>query len=306
MLFKATNTLVFLLCGWLIDRLSRHLGQFSQIGANSYLFLWHPLLLLNHLANAHNDVLMACCALLALWALLARLPVMALPVLLVGGLIKYAVLVAVPGVVLYCFRQFGAWMTAWALLAGGLTVWALAAPYVQGPLQWGAMKENAEIVRGSLMGVIYHPYRYLAQAVPVLEPTVPWLRAGLSWGFFGVFGVACWVFWRRVQPHLHAPGPGLVLQLLCPTAALALLVNSKFYPWYLGMFFPLVCLLPLGHPLRRLLVVVSAVQLLSMTFIGFAHIIDFLVPAALAMALWAYRPELAPTAPAQKPSWATN
>lgn len=66
MLFKAVNLLVYLATGWL---LYRGLRARSCPGAERamYLFLWNPLVLLQTLANGHNDLLMSALMRRSLW-----------------------------------------------------------------------------------------------------------------------------------------------------------------------------------------------------------------------------------------------
>jgi hypothetical protein len=64
-------------------------------------------------------------------------------------------------------------------------------------------------------------------------------------------------------------------------ASLIGIVSLKFYPWYFGMFFPLVFFLKPGHWLRQLVLVVSGAQLFSITFIGQAHLLNFLIMTGL-------------------------
>jgi hypothetical protein len=55
---------------------------------------------------------------------------------------------------------------------------------------------------------------------------------------------------------------------------LVCLASSKFYAWYLGMFFPLALWLPEGDRLRRVVLVVTCANLLSLTFVAQAHFLN--------------------------------
>jgi hypothetical protein len=51
------------------------------------------------------------------------------------------------------------------------------------------------------------------------------------------------------------------------------------------MVYPVALLLPLAHPLRRVLLAVASGQLLAFTFMGQAHVVNYLVMSVVP-ALW--------------------
>jgi hypothetical protein len=71
---------------------------------------------------------------------------------------------------------------------------------------------------------------------------------------------------------------------------LVCLVSSKYYAWYIGMFFPLALWLPPGDRLRRIVLAVSCAQLLSLTFVAQAHFLNSLLMLVLPVMWAAYAP----------------
>jgi len=59
--------------------------------------------------------------------------------------------------------------------------------------------------------------------------------------------------------------------------------SSKFNAWYLAMILPLALLLEEDYPLRRLVVLITCTELLSLTFFKQAYMLNYfaliLVPA---------------------------
>jgi hypothetical protein len=58
---------------------------------------------------------------------------------------------------------------------------------------------------------------------------------------------------------------------------LVCLVSSKFYPWYLGMFLPMVYWLPSSGKLQRAVLAVACAQMLQFTFLRNADGINTII-----------------------------
>ena len=52
--------------------------------------------------------------------------------------------------------------------------------------------------------------------------------------------------------------------------------SSKFNAWYLGMILPLALLLEDDHWLRRLVILITGAELLSLTFVKQAYMLNYL------------------------------
>jgi hypothetical protein len=260
----------------------------SQQTVILYDFLWQPLLLLHLLSNGHNDGWMAFFLLLSVALAGAKrgwVAALSLPALLAATLVKYATGWLLPLLCVFVARRVG---RGWAGAGVGLSLvlgCLLAWPYVQAPWPWSQLLDNATLSHNSLHALVRHLADWLAQAVPSLQPGTtqlgPLLKAVL-WGAFGLWWLSTFFSACR-KPALFPQD--LVLWTVAGMLGLLLLVSSKFYPWYLAMVYPVALLLPLAHPLRRVLLAVASGQLLAFTFMGQAHVVNYLVMSVVP-ALW--------------------
>src|SRR5262249_17492304 len=70
-----------------------------------YLYSWNPFVVLQYLADLHNDIIVGFFVLLAAYFVLKDRPVWSLPLLVAAGLIKYITLVQVPFALLFVVRH---------------------------------------------------------------------------------------------------------------------------------------------------------------------------------------------------------
>lgn len=68
-------------------------------------FAWSPLVLFDVLGKVHNDVLPALSLLALFWQLSRRAPLLGLPAVAAGGLIKITALAAAPALLVYLWRH---------------------------------------------------------------------------------------------------------------------------------------------------------------------------------------------------------
>jgi hypothetical protein len=249
-----------------------------------YLYLWNPLVLVHGLANGHNDMWMGLFVLLTAYFALLGSWFWILPALMAAILIKYGALVILPLAVLLLVKRKQWFALVGGLLLAGLLFGLTGLPYLP---DWQAfhLKEinrNAFVSHGSLHSVGHSIFKTLSkEAFPAWAPyreTVRELMKNLLLLFYAVFYGN--LFWRRFQQKRYSEMDWIGDSLLV-MGVLICLISLKFYPWYLGMFFPLALLLPEGHWLRRFMVVLSGAQLISITLIGQAHILNFVLMTAL-------------------------
>ncbi len=257
-----------------------------------YLYLWNPLILINTLANGHNDIFMgffvtlsALCALIGAWLWI-------LPALMAATLMKYGAVVIFPLALVFLIRQ-----KAWGALIGGIglsvILFLLAGQSFLPEWQQFHLSEinhNAFVTHGSLHSFLFIGFKTITKSLlPAAKPYLELVRSILknllllSYGGF-VLGL----LWQRLRSHTPYPAGTLVRDALLVMSLLVSLISLKFYPWYLGMFFPLALLLPEEDWLRRWVLVLSGAQLFSITFIGQAHMLNFMVMTGLPTAwiLW--------------------
>jgi hypothetical protein len=277
-LFRAVNVLAFGLTGWVVWSCCRRLGLPHPERA-LYLLLWNPLLLLTGVVHGHNDIQMALLSALAVHLALGRGWVLSLPALVAATLVKYLTGPLLPLAFLLIGRRHG-WGKAAVSAALGLALGAAAAwPYLGdgSDFRLASSLANFTEIHNSLAALLSFPFEVCVKWLPGLAPyralatgavrTAGWVLFGMVYGRVALH----WLRGRQSDAAaLLRDGVLLLFVLVC-------LVSSKFYPWYMGMFLPLALLLPLGDGLRRAVLAVSCGQVLSLTFVNQAHLLNVVV-----------------------------
>ena len=70
-----------------------------------YLFMWSPLILLHHIANAHNDLLMGFLIVAAVALVAHRKGIWAPAVLIAAMMVKYVAVLLIPGFLYFIARR---------------------------------------------------------------------------------------------------------------------------------------------------------------------------------------------------------
>jgi alpha-1,6-mannosyltransferase len=300
LVFKLGNLVVHGLTAllvWLgVSRMAGKNAQKPLAGLSAialYLYLWNPLVLVHGLINAHNDMLMGLFVTLAGFMGIVGSVLWILPALMAATLIKYGALVIIPFAVLFLLKN-----RAWSALVWG-TVLAAAVFLLTGvsylpDWQQFHLKEisrNAFVSHGSLHSLFYSIYKTIGkESIPVLYEQREVARAILKNILLGAYALFYGgLMFKRLRQAVY-PAQQWIWDALLVMAVLVCLVSLKFYPWYLGMFFPLALFLAPGNWLRRFILVLSAAQLLSITFIGQAHLLNFILMTGLPIA-WVLRSE---------------
>jgi hypothetical protein len=284
LLFKGVNAAAYGLTGWLVWSGARHLGH-ARPALALYSFLWNPLVLLHHIANGHNDVLIGCALALAAYLAVTGRDVWVLPALAAATMLKYAPVLVVPAALLYVFRKRG-WRTALVgCLLAALVAAAAAAPYAADWRRFRLedIRDNATLIDNSLHSFLIHVYtnagRLVAPLAEYKEAVNSAIKAALRYGFVVFLAGVYLRFWRRASAGRLVELSALVLLvLMC-------VVSSKFNAWYMGMVLPTALLLPERHWLRRLTLLIATAQTLSLTFFKQAYMLNYfamiLVPAVI-------------------------
>lgn len=282
-LFKAVNALAYGLAAWLIWAGARRLGHAKPVVA-LYLFMWNPLILMHEIANGHNDILTGCLVLLAFYLGIAGAGLWIIPVLVAATLLKYGPAILIPFALIFVIKNHG-WKTALlSCLIGAAILILAAAPYIQ---DWRSFRlediaSNATLIDNSLHSFLIHIFENIARLIRPLaayHDAVNWLIKNALRGGFALFLIAQLI---TMLPR-NVSAATLARKSLLIMFVLICVVSSKFNAWYLGMLLPLALLLDEKDWLRRLLVLISCAQLLSLTFFKQAYILNFfammLVPA---------------------------
>jgi hypothetical protein len=283
-LFKTVNVAAYAFTGWLVWSGARLLGHPRPLLA-LYVWLWNPLVLVHHIANGHNDVLVGCLVALALYLALRGALVWIIPVLVTGTLLKYGPAVVIPLALIYVWRKGGWRPVALGCLMGAALTAGAAAPYLK---DWHLLKledirDNATLIDNSLHSFLIHLY---GTAAGLLKPLAPYrdavnaaIKAVLRGGLV-IFLLA--LFYRMLR---NATAGSLVEKTVLAMFVLVCVASSKFNAWYMGMLLPPALLLGGGHWLRRLVILISAAELLSITFFKQAYMLNYfaliLVPTLL-------------------------
>jgi hypothetical protein len=282
LLFKSVNAAAYAFTGWLVWSGAKHAGRARPVLA-LYSFLWNPLVLMHHLANGHNDILVGCVLALVVYLVVRGREVWVLPALAAATMLKYAPALLVPAALVYVYRRRGWKAAAAGCLLGLAVVAAASAPYL---MDWREIKledirDNATLIDNSLHSFLIHVFENVARLARPLAPLHDAVDSGIRLALRGGFAafllfVYVW-FWRRVSGERLIELTTLVmLVLMC-------VVSSKFNAWYMGMLLPTALFLPERHWLRRLTLLVACAQTLSLTFFKQAYMLNYfamvIVPA---------------------------
>ncbi len=289
--FKLFNLLVHLGLGGLIYYGGRKLSL-PRPDLGLYLYLWNPLILLHHLSNGHNDIMMGFFIVLSAILIISRSEftrLWAIPALMAGTLIKYAAVILLPLALIHVLRQDG-WKNGLigSLLGLGLLVLfslPFATELAQVPLD--KITSNATITHSSLHSALYSLYKEVTNLLPVLHDSRPLIRAILKYTLWAAFG-AFYIFQLRLAWREPVSRESFITRALLIMFAAICVASPKFYPWYAGMFFPLALLLPTGSGLREFMVIFTGFQLYAFTLLGQAHILNWTLLTGLPLlgALW--------------------
>ena len=283
-LFKAVNAAAYGFTGWLVWSGARRLGHDRPLLA-LYAFLWNPLVLLHHLANGHNDILIGSALALAAYFVVTEREVWVLPALAAAVMLKYAPVLLVPAALVYVYKRRGWYATLLGCLLAAVVVIAAAAPFLADWRQFRLedIRDNATLIDNSLHSFLIHVYENAARLFKPLAQFHGAVDAGIKAAlrvFFAAFLVAVhWRFLKRSSAARLVELWALVmLVLLC-------VVSSKFNGWYMGMVLPPALFLHERHWLRRVTLLVTSAQTLSLTFFKQAYILNYfamiLVPAGI-------------------------
>jgi hypothetical protein len=282
MLLKATNLLAFGAVAFLIAAIHDQLNL-GRKNLALYCYLWNPLLLLQVISMGHNDILMALFLVLAVYFAVVEAWFLVVAALVLGASIKVAAGFVIPFAIVITIKRGGLAQATLGLILGGLLGWLTAVPYLSGNtfLRLAQVAAIATGSHGSLETSLYNAYAALAQLFPMLHSSlgsVNYLLEILVW-------LGC-LIWLSIELFKFAGIRNPCAENFIATALVVQLVvicvaSSKYFPWYLGMFFPLAMLLESDEWLRRLVLTMSLFQLGGLTFLGYTNFLDYLIMIAL-------------------------
>jgi hypothetical protein len=282
-LFKGVNALAYGGTAWLIWAGAKRLGHSKPI-VSLYIFMWNPLILMHEIANGHNDILTGFLVLLGLYLAIVGAGLWIIPALVAATLLKYATLPLLPLAFIFVVKKNGWRVALLGCLIGAVVAVLSSAPYLR---DWrlfrlADIQMNATLIDNSLHSLLIHIFENIARLLTVLAPlhgaVDSIIKMTLRLGFL-IFFIAQFRKLKDLSATVLIEKSSLILFVLICVA------SSKFNAWYLGMLLPPALLLAEKHWLRRLVVLISGAELLSLTFFKQAYMLNYfamiLVPAWL-------------------------
>jgi alpha-1,6-mannosyltransferase len=280
-MFKLLNVSVHVALTALIYRISKAL-TLDKPWLSAYLYGWNPLILFQAIANGHNDILMVLPIMVSFWLLCSvkRFQWLHIPLWVLGILVKYAVLPALPFLILYLIQ-----VEEFSAVIIGLGLSLLLAVNLFLPFRdiigniptdknlavWYAIK-----IQHSFQEALCNLYSFYAKIIPFLESYLDLFQKSLGWILMGLYAALGAVGFRQ---SLQSPvQPTALIRITAAyTAILICVVSPIFHAWYIALFFPFMMLLPENDRLRQFGLVLSVTELLAFTNLERANIMNILM-----------------------------
>ena len=273
-LFKAINLLTYWITGWLVWAGARRLGQPQPI-VSLYLFLWNPLILMHLLANTHNDLLVGCLMVLAAYLVIRGVGLWIIPVLVVGMLIKHVPGVAIPLAIVFVVKKHGWRMALIGCGLGVAIVLLCSLPYLP---DWRLIRladiaNNSTLIDNSFHSFLIHIFENVARLITPLSSYHDTVDAVIKHSLR--IGFLAFLITQLTRIPKDFPSRLFLEQSLLAMFLLICVVSSKFNAWYMAILLPPALLLDEKHWLRRLVILITAAELLSLTFFKQAYILNY-------------------------------
>ena len=274
LLFKSVNALAYGLTAWLVWSGAKLLGH-ARPQLALYAFLWNPLILMHHVANGHNDILVGCLLALALYLVVRGAEVWVISVLVAATFLKYAPVLLIPLALVLIVRRRGWKVAATGCALGALIAAAVSVPYIQ---DWRLFKledigDNASLIDNSLHSLLIHVFENVARIVPALADFHAAVNSSIKLALRA--GFILFFVYQLIRLPKNFGARQLTEKSLLVLFVLICVVSSKFNAWYVGMLLPPALLLEERHWLRRLILLISCTELLSLTFFKQAYMLNF-------------------------------
>ncbi len=272
-LFKGLNIIAHLGTALLVYACARSLGLKNPLLA-TYLYAWSPLIILYHIANGHNDILMGCLTCLALYFLIKKQWLWVLPVLMGATFIKYAPALSFLLAALFLWKQAKPKALVYSALLALLLLLGMSFPYWTHSFKSDAHNVVSTVATShnslhtAILYTLYDfgsalgPFKQLYQAA-ILQFGL-YLKALLYGGFFMmIFHVT-----RQFRKTESPSEPLLIDKMVFLQFVLIVFISAKYWPWYIGMFFPMALLLEESHWLRNITIILSLTNLFYLVLVG--------------------------------------
>jgi hypothetical protein len=265
-LFKLINVAAYGATAIVLFALAKKLN-FERPDMVLYLFMWSPLILLHHIANAHNDLLMGFLIIAGVWFVAFRKGIWAPATLVAAVMVKYVAVLLIPGFLYFIARTEGMRRMFTGVLGAAVLGFALSLPYAWDITHFRFDLMAAQlnkITAGSVFSFFFYSYRAV-------------MRVGAPFGSLESFGNGLrsllWIvgvmliLWqvRRIIQNVKPALEDLIRLSSWILFVVIFIASPQFYSWYVGMLFPLALVLRETDKLRQFVVLLSATHVLSLT-----------------------------------------
>jgi hypothetical protein len=263
---KVISFAAYLGSAWMVYQILRLIRpRWAVVGLT--FFAWNPLVLLESVQNAHNDIVMVFFLLLMIWAYVrlmnAKRQTWGLILTFIGAfalsiLVKFVTLLTLPFLLLSLAWRQPTWIKRFSILAFyGLAILAIVI-VVMAPF-WPGL-ENWAVIRASKgAGRSLFAFLVLTLIPRVNTATAFDITTAIIYAIFG--SIYLWSLWRVIRTNqqssiaseqaIEAP----ILGSFYVFWGYALIVATVFHAWYLLWFMPLAALLvPAKRPISGALI----------------------------------------------------
>lgn len=282
-LFRLINLAMHVAIGYLLWKTAAFIPG-AEPKLVMYLYAWNPLVVLQYLANSHNDLIMGALILLGFFLLCRKRPTWLLSVLVLAGFVKYAAFVLVPLAFVVVLRQYDSPATVKSVALAVLTAAAVCHPYI-----WDAQEFKFHDVvsqlsesRGSMHAFMMYPLEAVFSAIsPIVDidlGLVSRICRRILWLFVVVVGIR---ELRRSWSRQASTPREVAIRWTSILFAVMFVGSSQFYAWYIGMIFPLSLLCAGTSTISDILVLLSGTHMMGFTFLRRNHFAYFLLATAI-------------------------
>ncbi|HEV2827351.1 MAG TPA: hypothetical protein VGW76_07065, partial [Pyrinomonadaceae bacterium] len=233
----------------------------------------------------HNDLLVGFLVVLAAYLSLTKKYFWIVPALAAATLLKFGPVLLIPPALVFVIKRSG-WKTAAMSCFVALVLGALICfPYLRDwqTLRLVDMQDNATLIDNSLHSLLIHIFENIARVFSSLAPLHSTVNAAIKMMLRG--GLLIFVLYQWLKIPKDFTAKAFASKSLLILFVLICVASSKFNAWYMGMLLPLALLLDDDYWLRRLVVLISCTELLSLTFFKQAYMLNYfaliLVPMLL-------------------------
>lgn len=310
---KLMNVTLYIALTWLIAKVIRRLSENETLAmTGALMFGWNPLMLMQLVGNGHNDLWVGFGLVLTFFlAISERQQHWMWPVFILTALVKYTVLLLLPVLLVWTWlnRSQLKWGQAilLSLFTVGFSIWPYAMDLPHFP--WDKILENATLSQHSFHSALSRMMQYLGigllgwdMDLEQFRKWIKWLLCALVIGVLFVSIQKLIIFSKNnLRPSaegdineglevIHHTDPAqhfsfqntfaqntLLWSMTALMVSFLLVASAKFHAWYIGSFFPLLCLFPKCHFFQRLGLWLSVFQLGAFTFLENVHILNALL-----------------------------